>query len=159
MLMILKSYKKCSTFSSLPSHNFSEIFRKWIIGVIYVSINSVLTTFETCFALVSQHFQGKNQKKFCLSKCLQYQHYTVSRQHELMGNALTQVNKQLINMSFIHHHSLLTRRIFPPWTMFPDIALLLYAGKLNCVKSSKYFANNKANRITCSVLLFKKNVI
>jgi len=114
ILMVLKSYKKWSSFSSLLCHNFSEIFRKWIISVRYVSINTILRNFQACFAHVSQHFQRKNQKKLCLFKCPQYQHYIVSRQHELMGSALTQVNTELIKMSFIHHVSLLIRWIFPP---------------------------------------------
>jgi hypothetical protein len=112
MLKILKSYKKYSTFSSLLCHYFSEIFRELIISVIYVSINTILRNFQNSFSLVSQHFQRNTQKTFCLFNCLQCQHYTVSRQHELMGNALTQVNTQLIKMSFIHHVSLLIRRIF-----------------------------------------------
>jgi hypothetical protein len=159
-LIILKGYTKCSTFSSLLFQNVSEIFKKWIINIVlYFSINTVLRAFQNCFRLVLQHFQSKNQKKFCLFKCLQCQHYTVSRQHELMGNALTQVNTQLIRMPFIQHVSFSYKTNFFPWTMFPEIALLLYAGKLNCVKSSKYFSNKKVNRINCSVLLVKKNII
>ena len=114
ILIIVKNEKKYFSQSRLVYHYFRTFVKKLINSVLYVSINRILRNFQTCFGLLSRHFQRKS-KKISLFSNLSIVNITLCRVHQwLIGNALRHIHTQLLKMSFIHHVSIPIRGIFPP---------------------------------------------